>query len=275
MLRRSQLYVPGNNEKMITKAPTLGADSIILDLEDAVPEGSKDQARRTVARLGRELDWGSRELCVRINPKGTKEFARDIAAVRRCGRVDAVVVPKAEGDCSRIHRATQKGLIPVIETATGLMRLREVVASKGVVAVSFGAADYAASVGGSVSAYLNNAAVKTLIVAAAAERGVDAIDNVFFDLNDSEGFRREALGARGLGFVGKQVVHPSQVKWANEVFTPTTEEVESARKVLDAMGTAAAQRRGAIRVGDSLVDAVHYRLAERLIVRAKEAGLIS
>ena len=89
MLRRSQLYVPGNNVRMINKAPTLDADSIILDLEDAVPEGRKDEARSTVARLTRELDWGKNELCVRINPKGTEHFVKDLAMVRACERLIA------------------------------------------------------------------------------------------------------------------------------------------------------------------------------------------
>lgn len=271
VLRRSQLYVPGNNEKMITKAPELGADSVILDLEDAVPENSKDEARDLVARLSRDLEWGSSELCVRINPRGTKSFQRDVAVLKGCNRVDCVVVPKAEEDCSSIHVRTKKALIPIIETARGLMMIRDVSASTGVRAITYGAADFAASVGGSVSSYQDNSTIKTMVVAAAASMGVDAIDNVFFDLKDSEGFRREALAARSLGYVGKQVVHPSQVALANEVFTPTVDEVAWARRIVTELGSASAVARGAISVDGTLADAVHLRLAEGILERARAA----
>jgi len=274
VLRRSQLYVPGNNQKMIAKAPNLGADSVILDLEDAVPDGSKDDARRTVARLARELDWGNLELCVRINPRGSRHFAKDLAALSGCRRVDCIVIPKAEGDCSRIGSRTRKNLMPVVESAAGLMHVREVAASKRAVAISYGAADFAASVGGTVTAYTDNLAVKTTIVAAAAEAGLDAIDNVFFDLDDDRGFRRQAAEARALGFVGKQVVHPSQISLANEAFSPTKKEVEWASRVLQEMGRAKGKKLGAIRVDGSLVDAVHSRLARDIIERAEEAGLL-
>jgi citrate lyase subunit beta/citryl-CoA lyase len=273
VLRRSQLYVPGNNQKMIAKASTLDADSVILDLEDAVPEERKEEARRTVARLSRELDWGRRELCVRINPRETKHQSGDISAVADCSRVDCIIVPKADRDCSQLHRATHKHLIPVIESAAGLAHLRQIASSKGAVAISYGAADYAASVGGSVSAYLGNETVKTMIVAAAADAGLDAIDNVFFDLEDSKGFRKLAVAARSLGFVGKQVVHPRQVKLANEIFSPTRKEMDWAKKVLEEMENARRGRRGAIKIDGSLVDAVHSRLAKNILERATEAGL--
>jgi len=266
--------VPGNNQKMIAKAANLGADSVILDLEDAVPEESKDDARSTVVRLSQEIDWGRLELCVRINPKGTTHFGRDIAVLSDCPRIDCIVIPKAEGDCSPIGSRTRKSLIPVVESAAGLMRVREVAASKGAVAISYGAADFAASVGGSVPAYLDNLAVKTMIVAAAAEADLDAIDNVFFDLDDTKGFRKQAAAARALGFVGKQVVHPSQVRLANEAFSPSRKEIEWANRVLDEMGGAKGERRGAITIDGSLVDAVHSRLAKDIIERAEEAGLL-
>ena len=267
MLRRSQLYVPGNNEKMIAKAATLNADSVILDLEDAVPASEKSGARALMARLAGRLDWGKRELCVRINAVGTPEHRADIAAVRQIDRVDSILIPKAEGDCSPLGRASSKALIPIVETARGLMTLDGLSRSKGVVALTYGAGDYASSVGGSIEAYLNNTTVKTLIVAAARASGVEAVDNVYFDLNDLAGFRAEAQAARSLGFVGKQVVHPSQIPVANEVFSPTEKEVEWAAKVVHEVERAGAQKRGAIRVDDKLVDAVHYRLAKGILER--------
>ena len=267
MLRRSQLYVPGNSEKMVTKAAALDADSVILDLEDAVPASEKAGARTVIARLSKELDWGKKELCVRVNAVGTPEHSADISAVRRIERVDSVLIPKAEGDCSVVGRRSAKSLIPIVETAGGLMTLGELSRSRGVVAMSYGAGDYASSVGGSVEAYLDNAVVKTLIVAASRSSGVEAVDNVFFDLQDLAGFRAQALAARSLGFTGKQVIHPSQIPVANEAFSPSEKEVEWATRIVREVERAGAQKRGAIRVDDKLVDAVHYRLAKGILER--------
>ncbi|MDV3243643.1 MAG: CoA ester lyase [Nitrososphaerales archaeon] len=267
VLRRSQLYVPGNNERMMEKASGLEADSVILDLEDAVPEEQKEEALRLVARLSRELEWGDRELCVRVNARGSSRFAKELSTIKPLKRLQTIVLPKAEGDCSAVHARTGKGVIPIIETAEGLMNLREISRSRGIVALTYGAADYAASVGGSVSAYLDSEVLKTMIVAASRSARVSAVDNVFFDLNDKEGFRRQAAMARSLGFAGKQIVHPSQIPIANEVFSPTKAEVEWAERVLKEFQRASAKERGAVRVDGSLVDAVHYRLAKELLER--------
>lgn len=267
MPRRSQLYVPGNNERMIAKASALEADSVILDLEDAVPSGEKEAARETIGRLAEELDWGKKELCVRVNAVGTPEHPRDVAAVKAMARVDSVLMPKAEGDCSGVARKAGKSLIPIVETARGLITLSDVARSKGVVALTYGAGDYATSVGGTVEAYLGNQTVKTLIVAAARAYGVEAVDNVYFDLENLAGFRAEAIASRSLGFTGKQVVHPSQVPMANELFSPSKEEVEWANKVVAEFEAAQVRKTGAIRVNGRLVDAVHYRLAKGVLER--------
>jgi citrate lyase subunit beta / citryl-CoA lyase len=267
MPRRSQLYVPGNNERMIVKASTLGADSVVLDLEDAVPPGEKNRARTVIRRMSKELDWGKKELCVRINAIGTPEHAKDVASMRKIGRLDSVLVPKAEGDCTAVWRKTSKSLIPIVETARGLMTVNEIARSRGVVAITYGAGDYAASVGGTVEAYLGNEAVKTLIVAAAKAYGVEAIDNVFFELGNLNGFRAEAMASRALGFTGKQVVHPSQIPIANEVYSPSGDEVEWANRVIAEFEAAAPKKKGAIRVDGKLVDAVHYRLARDILDR--------
>ena len=267
MPRRSQLYVPGNNQKMITNASTLQADSVVLDLEDAVPLGEKATARAAIATLSKELDWGNRELCVRVNGVGTPEHLKDVAAVKAMERVDAILVPKAEGDVSGVGRRSSKPLIPMVETARGLITLDDVAGSKGVVAVTYGAGDYATSVGGTVEAYVGNVTVKTLIVAAARAHGVEAVDNVFFDLSDLDGLRAEALASRSLGFTGKQVIHPSQISVANEVFSPSKAEIEWADRVITEFEAAEAKRKGAIRVDGKLVDAVHYRLAKSILER--------
>lgn len=268
MRRRSQLYVPANNPRMVAKAASLEADSIVFDLEDAVPPDEKDAARKSVAAALAQEGWGTRELGVRINAPGTPEGQKDVAVLGSESRLSVLLVPKAESDLSPLARATGKALIPLIETPLGVLRVEEVVRSHGVVAVTYGAGDLATSVGGDVAAYGRNAYVKTLLVVAAAAYGIDAIDRVYFDLEDGEGFRAEAVEARRLGYVGKQVVHPDQVRLANEIFAPTEEELAWAREVVQAYEAAARSGRGAIRVRNRLVDAVHYRDAKRVLERA-------
>ena len=169
---------------------------------------------------------------------------------------------------SRLGKATGKALIPIVETARGVLHIEDVVRSEGVVAVTYGAGDLATSVGGDVEAYGRNIYVKTRLVIAAAAYGLEAIDRVFFDLEDDDGFRAEALEAKHLGFVGKQVVHPNQVRLANEVFTPTEDETRWAKEVVAAYEAAARAGRGAVRVRDRLVDAVHYCGAKKTLERA-------
>ena len=267
MRRRSQLYVPANNPRMISKAATLEADSIVFDLEDGVPPEEKTAARKALGAAIGKADWGRRELAVRINAPGTAEGGQDISTLSAQPRIHAFVVPKAESDLTPLAKRTGKDLIPLIETARGLLHVEEVVRSEGVVAVSYGAGDLATSVGGDIAAYGRNVTVKTLVVVAAAAYGLDAIDNVFFDLADEEGFRAAALEAKRLGYVGKQVVHPDQVRLANEVFSPTAYELREAREIVEAYEAAAREGRGAIRVQDLLVDAMHVRWAKRVLER--------
>ena len=134
--------------------------------------------------------------------------------------------------------------------------------------MSYGAGDLAASVGGDIEAYGRNVTVKTLVVVAAAAYGLDAIDKVFFDLADEAGFRAEALEAKRLGYAGKQVVHPDQVRLSNEVFSPTADELRNAKEIVESYEAAARAGKGAIRLGGRLVDAVHHRWAKRILERA-------
>ena len=260
--------MPANNPRMIAKAAVIEADSIVFDLEDAVPQEEKEAARQSLGSALRKGDWGRRELGVRMNAPGTPEGERDLAALAEEPQVSMLVVPKAESDLSTLSRSTGKALIPIIETARGVIHIDDVVRSEGAVAVTYGAGDLATSVGGDVEAYGRNVYVKTRLVIAAAAYGLEAIDRVYFDLEDDEGFRMEALEAKRLGYVGKQVVHPKQVPLANEIFSPTEDEIRWAREVVAAYEAAARKGRGAIRVRDRLVDAVHYRGAKKTLERA-------
>ncbi len=268
MRRRSQLYVPGNNARMIEKAATLEADSLIFDLEDAVPTEQKLETRKAIGSSLSGHNWGPREVCVRVNALTTPEGPGDVDAIAKADLVHTLVVPKAESDLSPVARTTGKGLIPIVETARALARIEDVVRSEGVVAVTFGAGDFAVSVGGTIAAYARNPYVKTRIAVTAAAYGVDAIDQVRFDLKDVEGFRAEAFESKALGYVGKQVVHPQQVTLANAIFSPDPDEVAWAKEIAHAYEAAARTGRGAVRVRDQLVDAVHYRWAQKVLERA-------
>ncbi len=268
MRRRSQLYVPGNNPRMIEKAATLEADSLIFDLEDAVPPEQKRGTRKAMGPTLSGLDWGTREVCVRVNALTTPEGPGDLDAFAKADLVRTLVIPKAESDLSPLARTTGKGLLPIVETARGLARIEDIVRSEGVVAVTYGAGDFAVSVGGTIAAYARNPYVKTRIVVTAAAYGVDAIDQVHFDLNDTEGFRAEALESRALGYVGKQVVHPQQIALANRLFSPDPDELAWAREIVRAYEVGARSGKGAVRVRDQLVDAVHYRWARKVLERA-------
>lgn len=268
MRRRSQLYVPGNNPRMIAKASTLEADSLIFDLEDAVPPEQKLETRKAMGSRLSGPDWGTREVCVRVNAPTTEEGPGDLETVARLGAVRTLVVPKAEGDLSSLSKKTGKGILPIVETARGLARIEDVLRSEGVVAVTYGAGDFAVSVGGTIAAYARNPYVKTRIAVTAAAYGVDAIDAVHFDLRDTEGFRAEALESKALGYVGKQVVHPEQVTLANALFSPDPDELAWAQEIVHAYEVGSRSGKGAIRVRDQLVDAVHYRWAQKVLERA-------
>ncbi|BCU68169.1 CoA ester lyase [Sulfolobales archaeon HS-7] len=264
---KSQLYVPGNNEKMLRKADLIPSQGIIFDLEDAVPPEEKSNARNLVSNLLKELPFHGKRVGIRINSLDSPESLIDLMLVRTLDRVDFVVIPKTEQRVDFIYRITAKEVEVLIETARGLNRIDEVITSEGVTMISYGVADFSSSVFGDISQYQKNDYLRTVIAVKAHAYGIEPYDRVFFDLKDAEGFRAECLIAKGLGYIGKQVIHPSQVEIANQVFSPSKQEVEWANKVIEAYEKARSMGKGAIRVDDQLVDAVHYRIAKGILAR--------
>lgn len=265
MLRRSQLFVPANDEKKIRKSSTLGADSIIFDLEDAVPETEKTRARGVLCSLLSKIDWGNSEICIRINKVGSRYSEGDLNLVSHSKEISSIVLPKAEKIPRSLTESCGKSLIPIIETAKGLLLLEGLVRSEGVAAVSYGPADFALSVGGRTEAYSRNTYVKTKIAVTASAYGVESIDGVYFDLSNLEGFRSEAQESKKLGFAGKQLVHPSQIPIANQVYSPSEMDVKEARRIVEAYEKSARKTVGVLRLDEKLVDAVHYRRAKQLL----------
>jgi len=272
MPRRSILFVPGNDERKLRKSVELGCDGVIIDLEDSVPAGEKERTRDLVTRMLAELDWGSREVCVRINPLYTQAGIIDLAHITRWDKVPCIVIPKAESDIGFIYRATGKTLFPIIETARGFARIEDIARSEGVEAITWGPADLALSVGGDLSTFEDNIYLRTIVSIIASSYGIDAIDKVYFNLEDLEGFRRDAIEAKKLGYVGKTVIHPKQIDIANEIFTPSKQEIEWARTVVEAFEEAMRRGRGAIRIGNQMIDHVHYRKAKKILEREPSAN---
>ncbi|HEV2058303.1 MAG TPA: CoA ester lyase, partial [Solirubrobacteraceae bacterium] len=259
--RRSCLSVPGSSAAMLAKAPLRGADEVIVDLEDAVAPSAKDEARETVVAALREPQWEGVRASVRVNAPRTPWCHSDIAAMASAGRgPDSIIVPKVEsrGDLEFVDRlldgaeaAGQTGRPPLrvqalIETAAGVAHLDEIAgASSRLDALILGYADLSASLGRAAGARAELdswRAIQDAILVAARTYDIAAIDGPYLGIKVDEGFTAAAERARDMGFDGKWAIHPAQVAALNELFTPSDEDVERARAVIDAL--AAAERKG-------------------------------
>jgi citrate lyase subunit beta/citryl-CoA lyase len=289
MPRRSLHFVPGGNEKMITKALTLPADGLILDLEDAVPPDRKAATRPIVAEWLRNRDFGGRERWVRMNPIATGLGRADVEDTLPA-RPDGYVVPKPRhaGDVREIAQlldaVEQRHGIPngttrltliATETPEGLLNIKEVAtASPRIVAVSWGIEDLGAAMGlprvrDGEGRYLDIPRyARTMCAIVAAAAGVAALDTVYTDIADLAGLRRECDEAVAMGFTGKISIHPGQIAVINAAFTPAKAEVEDARRLVAAFEEH--RRRGlyAFTWNGRMVDAPHLAGALRIIARA-------
>ena len=285
--RRALLYVPGSDEHKIIKAAGLNADSICLDLEDGVALNRKAEARGIVARLLRELEFGTSERLARINAVGSGFESDDLAAVLPA-RPDGIVVPKV-GDAGQIAWVAQQlrrfeqaeglgspsiRLLAMIESARGVINLPQIAsADSRLDALIFGAEDFAADIG----------AVRTLagwevfyarsaVVTAAAAYGLQAIDLLDTDYRDMERLREEARRGAEMGFAGKQIIHPNQIEPVQQSFTPTDAAIVEAQRVMQAASEQLASGKGAFALDGKMVDMPIVKAAERVLARARAAG---
>jgi len=279
-LLRTVLFTPGNNVKMIRKAGTLAADALILDLEDAVPMSDKETARTLVRDSIAELSAKGLDLIVRVNALSTGLAGQDLEWVAQEGLV-GIVLPKVESrddvlafarliDQQEKKKGKEPGsllLIPILETAKGVLNAYEVsMASQRIIAICFGALDYARDMGVTLSregTELLYARSRLPISARAA--GVQAIDTPWIDIADEEGLVREAEMARRLGFRGKLLIHPGQIEPVNRVFSPSQPEVEYATEVVAAFQASNARGVGAISLEGKMIDIANFRQAEDLL----------
>jgi citrate lyase subunit beta/citryl-CoA lyase len=262
-MNRSYLYAPGDSEKLLLKVFSVGADAVILDLEDAVPPQNKTRARGLVREV-----LGERHALVRINSPGSDLARDDLAALE--GVALDIKVPKvtSPGDIAWVReRAPGARLYCVIETAQGILAAADIAASPGVFQISVGGGDLARDLN-SDGGWDATLYARSLIVLAARAAGLEPpVDTVYTRLDDLAGLRAEAERARGLGFFGKVALHPRQVPVINEVFTPAVEQIEWAHRVLAAFETAEG---AALKLEDGeFVDAPVAIRARRVLELAK------
>lgn len=263
---RSLLYVPGSNSRALEKAPTLGADMIIIDLEDAVPDDSKGLARTqmTAAVAG---PLGAGPFAIRVNAPGTAHHAGDMAAVQALSvRPTALVIPKVDApDQLDAIGANGIPMIAMIESPAAVFAARTIAAHPQVVALLAGFNDLAHALRlptGTGRAALTTA-MQMLVLAARAE-GRAVFDGVYNRIDDAPGFADEAHEARAFGFDGKSLIHPSQVAPCNAIFSPTEEEVAAAQALVDAATSGAQRHNGA------MVEDMHVAAARDTLARAQK-----
>lgn len=286
---RSKLFVPGTRPELFAKALAGEADAISLDLEDAVSEPRKDEARETVRMFLESGETASsrKTLIVRVNAMDTPHFERDVAAVARTG-VHLINLPKPQSPAhvreaaEAIERAERAngvqapiGLLLNIETPNALRTAAELaLAHPRVAGLQLGLGDLFEPLG---IARREPSAIRQAMFAvriAAGEAGLYAYDSAFANIRDAEGFRVEAMLARDLGFLGKTCIHPSQIAIANEVFRPTDEEIAHACKVVEAARDADARGVGAYVVDGKMIDIPFVIRARAIVESARSLGLL-
>jgi citrate lyase subunit beta/citryl-CoA lyase len=278
---------------MCEKAASAGADLVFLDLEDACAPSMKEAARAIAVGALTSLDWGRTTKAVRVNGLDTSWCHDDIIEVVTGAReaLDVIILPKARSGRdvwwadvllsqleAKLGLDKRIGLEVLIEEAEGLANAVEIARSSDrLEAVIFGAGDLSASLRARVTGNFDPVSeypgdfwhfARVQVVTAARVSGIDAIDAPFPAYQDPDGYRRAAVHAGLLGFDGKWAIHPSQIPIANEVFSPTLQEVEAARDILDTYRAAEEGGVGAIGRDGRLVDAAHMRLADNVLRKA-------
>ena len=295
--RRSCLAVPASSERFIEKARGLPADEVFLDLEDAVAPAAKAQARANAAAAVAG-DWGGRLVAVRVNDAATQWAHRDVLDVVSGGRVDAIVLPKVTSPDHVVWldlllgQVEREAGLPVgrtaieaqIEDARGLAAVNAIAgASARLEALVFGPADFMASVGirsldvgGQPEGYAGgdayHYALMRILIAARA-RGLQAIDGPYLKIRDLDGLRRSAASSAALGFDGKWALHPSQIEPVNQAFAPSQADYSRAAAIIEAYAHATTvQARGAVMLGDEMIDEASRKMAEVIVARGNAAG---
>ena len=287
---RSHLYGPGNNAKILSKIFDTESDAVILDLEDAVPFNQKESARNMVAELISEHSQDSKPYCfVRINHPSLQLAEQEISMITQKG-LFGIRIPKVEtaDDIliidNLLNKEEQKNDLPKgkikiicnIESSKGILNASSILqASNRVVGFAFGAADFAKDIGVWEADHSSFLYPKShLVITSSAHAAQPPVDSVYANLNDEEGLQESSVLAKKLGFFGRSAIHPKQIAIINEIYTPSTEEIEKATSIIDALKQAEQDNRGAIDVAGDFVDIAIVKKAEDVINLAKSLDLI-
>ncbi len=287
-MRRSMLFLPGNNPNMLINGNCLGADAVIFDLEDAVAPDQKDAARILVRNTMRYMDFRGCEIIVRINSIDTPYWKQDIDTILPY-KPNLILLPKtgcaedvrqADAYISEVEaklgmEKNTVGLMPLIETALGVENAFAIATGADrVEALFLGAEDLTADLRckrtkeGREIEY-----ARTRLVVAARAAGVEVYDTPFTDVNDDEGIWKDAQLAKALGFTGKASISPRHVEVINQVFSPTQKDVDYAYEVMDAIALAKEQGKGAIALHGKMIDAPIVARAQQTIAMAEALGM--
>lgn len=287
-LRRSFLFVPGSEERKLAKAPGLGADAVILDLEDGVAPARKTEARKLIrgflqAQNGRAIEW-----LIRLNGLHTPYFEADLEASVRAGP-DALVIPKVDspellqlvdGHLTEAEHASalppgSLKLFALIESARGILNAPAIAtATSRLAGLMLGHVDLSVDLGirpGRAGEGIVQHARCQLVLAGRAA-GVDVVDTICLNIQDHEGLRAEAIQAAALGFAGKLAIHPAQIPIIHEAFTPSVERVRQAERVLETWRQAEAEGRGVCTLDGDLIERPVVEAERRVLDRARQAG---
>ncbi|HDS59440.1 MAG TPA: citrate lyase ACP [Thermoplasmatales archaeon] len=270
-LRRSRMYVPGNNPRMLNSAGVYGCDCLIFDLEDSVAPDAKEDARFLVKNALKHLDFGKSEVWVRVNKPTVKE---DLSVVKY-GNPHGICLPKAEeGEDIVIlenileEEGLEAHIMPIIETARGVENVADIAgASDSVVALAFGAEDFTRDIGGKRT-WDTLLYPRSRLVVAATAHGVQALDTIYPHAQDTEGLREETQKIMEMGFHGKGAIHPSQIEVIHQCFTPTPEEIEEARAILQAVEEAKARGLGTASLHGKMIDVPVEKKARTILRRS-------
>jgi citrate lyase subunit beta/citryl-CoA lyase len=280
--RRSVLYMPGSNARAIEKARTLTADALILDLEDAVAPDAKPIARQQVCDAVRAGGFGQREIFIRINAPDTPWGPDDLAAAVAAAP-DAILLPKVSVPEDLAAIGIRLGTLgadaririwAMMETPLAILNARDIAAavhgtSSRLSGFVMGTNDLAKDTRAKIlPGRAPMLAWLMTCVAAARAYGLDIVDGVFNDIGDTQGFARECAEARDLGFDGKTLIHPSQIEPCNAAFSPTADEVETARKILAAFDLPQNSDKGVVRIDGRMVERLHAEMARRTVAIA-------
>lgn len=286
-LRRTMMYVPGNNPAMLADAPIYGADSIMFDLEDSVAVTEKDTARWLVYEMIKNTDYGDTEIVVRINGLDSPFGKKDIEAMVRAG-VDVIRLPKT--DSREDVLAVEKVIVSVerkiarpvgstlmmaaIESPLGIINAYDIAtASKRLIGIAIGAEDYVTSMKTKRSpSGVELVTARGQLVIAARAAGIAALDTVYSDVENEEGFLQEVTLIKQLGFDGKSVINPRQISIVHEAFQPTDKEVHEAKQIMMAIEEAKEKGSGVISLNGKMIDKPIVERAERVLELAGISG---